>query len=81
VRDFGIPYVGQEGFIASLAQLRPEKAQATQVRAFYELMRRLREVHDVKLIQIGGTRPTDMERVEGLNKLLFELNWKMGTHL
>jgi len=74
--DFSLQ--GREHIILSIAQFRPEKDHATQVRALGELLRDHPEYKDgpsrVRLVLIGGVRnDDDSSRVEGLRKLSQDL--------
>lgn len=67
----------RERVILSIAQFRPEKDHAAQLKAFHELLKAHPEYKSqggVKLVLVGGSRNTeDAARVDGLKKLALSL--------
>jgi len=70
------PLEGRERVILSVAQFRPEKDHAAQIRAFHELLKahpeyaKAESPEHVRLVLIGGSRNEgDAARVESLRKL------------
>ncbi|KDQ62112.1 glycosyltransferase family 4 protein [Jaapia argillacea MUCL 33604] len=75
---------GRERVILSVAQFRPEKDHAAQLRAFAHLLDAHPEYREgkegVKLVLVGGARDeADLGRVEGLKKLARELGVEAQT--
>ncbi|TFY83136.1 hypothetical protein EWM64_g876 [Hericium alpestre] len=70
------PLEGRERIILSIAQFRPEKDHAAQLRSLHALFRKYGEYKaaGVKLVLVGGSRnEEDAKRVEGLRNLAKEL--------
>ncbi|KAJ7041151.1 mannosyltransferase [Mycena alexandri] len=71
-----LPLEGRERVVLSIAQFRPEKDHAAQVRALHALLEEHPEyvVEGIQLVLIGGCRNAEDEaRVEGLRKLAQDL--------
>ncbi|KAI0754464.1 mannosyltransferase [Daedaleopsis nitida] len=74
-----LPLSGRERVILSIAQFRPEKDHAAQLRSFHKLLELYPEYRgqglvSVKLVLVGGSRNTgDATRVENLRTLAREL--------
>ncbi|KAI0684595.1 hypothetical protein C8T65DRAFT_748628 [Cerioporus squamosus] len=79
------PLEGRERVILSIAQFRPEKDHAAQLRSFHKLLEAHPEYRgqgpsSVKLVLVGGSRNVgDATRVEELRELAKELNIKDQT--
>ena len=72
----GFPLQGREKVIVSIAQFRPEKDHAAQLRSLAELFKQHPQYqNDVRMVMVGGCRnDEDNTRVEGLKRLSKELN-------
>ncbi|KAK7019909.1 hypothetical protein R3P38DRAFT_1228980 [Favolaschia claudopus] len=71
-----LPLDGRERVILSIAQFRPEKDHAKQIRALHELLKEHPDYvqQGIQLVMIGGCRNADDEaRVEVLRKLASDL--------
>ncbi|KAJ7717579.1 mannosyltransferase [Mycena metata] len=71
-----LPLEGRERVVLSIAQFRPEKDHAAQVRALHALLEEHPEyaAEGIQLVLIGGCRNAEDEaRVEGLRKLAQDL--------
>ncbi|KAF7302656.1 hypothetical protein HMN09_00900200 [Mycena chlorophos] len=69
-----LPLESREQIILSIAQFRPEKDHAMQIRALHALLQAHPEYSKVELILIGGCRnEQDQARVDGLRQLAQDL--------
>ncbi|KAF7323809.1 hypothetical protein MKEN_00602100 [Mycena kentingensis (nom. inval.)] len=69
-----LPLNGRERIVLSIAQFRPEKNHAMQIRALQKLGAAHASYSDVRLVLVGGCRnPADEARVDSLRALANEL--------